>query len=289
MTNRKIGIVHPGEMGISVAAAAQKSGHQVYWASEGRSAQTRARAAKFDLRDVQTMADLCTTCSLIVSVCPPHAAAAVARQILDHGFTGVYLDANAIAPRRVAEMSRAMTAAGVTFVDGGIIGGPAWTPGTTRLYLSGPHAEEVAACFFAGPLETQVIGFDVGKASALKMCYAAYTKGTTALLGAVLAAAEQLGVRRNLQQQWAGDDPDFARRVEQRLRQAAAKAWRFVSEMEEIATTFRDAGMPGEFHAAAALLYRRLAPFKAAQEAPGLGELLTALCEPGTGAAPRRR
>jgi 3-hydroxyisobutyrate dehydrogenase-like beta-hydroxyacid dehydrogenase len=288
MTIQQIGIIHPGEMGISVAATAQKSGHQVYWASEGRSAQTHERAAKFNLHDVHTVADLCATCSVIVSVCPPHAAADVAQQTLDHGFTGMYLDANAIAPRRVVDMSRAMTAAGVTFVDGGIIGGPAWTPGTTRLYLSGPRAGEVAACFSAGPLETRIIGADAGKASALKMCYAAYSKGTTALLGAVLAAAEQLGVRGNLQRQWAGDDPAFANKVEQRLRQAAAKAWRFEGEMDEIAATFRDAGLPGEFHAAAALLYRRLAAFKAGQGAPALEELLTALRETGT-ATPLRR
>ena len=172
MTSQRIGLVHPGEMGISLAATAQSSGHQVYWASEGRSTQTRKRAAQFNLQDAQTFANLCATCSLIVSVCPPHAAETVAQQVLAHGFTGMYLDANAIAPQRAVHMSQAMAAAGIAFIDGGIIGVPAWTPGTTRLYLSGARADEIAACFSAGPLETRIIGVDAGRASALKMCFA---------------------------------------------------------------------------------------------------------------------
>ena len=128
-------------------------------------------------------------------------------------------------------------------------------------------------------METRVIGVDAGKASALKMCFAAYTKGTTALLCAILATAEQLGVREDLYQQWSQDDPRFAEQVVRRVRQVAAKAWRFAGEMEEVAATFRDVGLPGEFHTAAALLYRRLAPFKVARGTPALEDVLTALCE----------
>src|SRR6185436_14581844 len=102
----------------------------------------------------------------------------------------------AISPQRAERIGHAVTDAGAAFVDGGIIGGPAWKPGSTWLYLSGVDADKAAAYFSAGPLETQVIGEAIGKASALKMCFAAYTKGTTALLCAVLGAAEALDVRR---------------------------------------------------------------------------------------------
>ncbi|MGH8246851.1 MAG: NAD(P)-binding domain-containing protein [Gammaproteobacteria bacterium] len=88
MTRQRIGILHPGEMGISIAASAQQSGHHVYWASEGRSATTHARAAKFGLRDTRTVAHLCAACSILVSVCPPHAAEAVANQVVAHSFSG---------------------------------------------------------------------------------------------------------------------------------------------------------------------------------------------------------
>src|SRR4029079_15202872 len=158
MTPQRIGILHPGEMGISIAASAQNSGHHVYWASEGRSSATRERAAKFGLRDAKTVGDLCAECSILVSVCPPHAAEALAHQVLEAAFSGLYLDANAIAPQRAVRIGQAIAGAGATFVDGGIIGGPRWQPGSTWLYLSGPQAQDIAACFSAGPLETRVLG-----------------------------------------------------------------------------------------------------------------------------------
>jgi hypothetical protein len=109
------------------------------------------------------------------------------------------------------------------------------------------------------------------------MCYAAHSKGMTALLCATLAAAERLGVRGALQAQWARDDAAFGERTAQRMRAAAAKAWRFVGEMEEIAATFRAAGLPGEFHDAAATVYRRLERFKDAAAAPDVAQALAAL------------
>jgi 3-hydroxyisobutyrate dehydrogenase-like beta-hydroxyacid dehydrogenase len=277
MANQRIGILHPGDMGTSIAASAQNAGNQVYWASEGRGPATHARAAKIGLRDARTLANLCAECEIILSVCPPHAAEEVAQQVLACGFRGLYLDANAIAPQRAERIGAAMSAAGVGFVDGGIIGGPAWQPNATWLYLAGPQAERIAACFSSGPLETQVLGATIGKASALKMCFAAYSKGTTALLCAILAAAEQLGVRQELAQQWSRDDAGFADAAAQRARRVTAKAWRFEGEMQEIASTFRAAGVPGEFHAAAASVYHRLADFKGARETPALEDVLAAL------------
>jgi 3-hydroxyisobutyrate dehydrogenase-like beta-hydroxyacid dehydrogenase len=217
---------------------------------------------------------------VLLSVCPPHAAEHVAEQVLSHSFSGLYLDANAISPQRAVRISERMLQAGVTFVDGGIIGGPAWSPGSTWLYLSGPEAEAIASLFSEGPLEVEVIGQAVGKASALKMCYAANTKGTTALLCAVVAAAERLGVREELEQQWTRGEAGYAERTAQRVRNVTKKAWRFAGEMEEIASTFRYAGLPGEFHDGASVLYRRIAGFKDAPSSPPLEEVLSALAAP---------
>jgi 3-hydroxyisobutyrate dehydrogenase-like beta-hydroxyacid dehydrogenase len=273
-------------MGISVAASVQNSGHTACWASEGRSQQTRERAERFGLDDSGTLAALCETCAVIVSVCPPHAAEAVAEQVLAHAFQGLYLDGNAISPQRAIRIGRAVQEAGATFVDGGIIGGPAWEPGQTWLYLSGEQAAEAARCFSGGPLETAMIGASIGKASALKMCYAAYTKGTTALLCAILATAEVSGVRGELEEQWERDWPDFAERTRERVRRVTAKAWRFAGEMEEIAGTFHEAGLPGEFLAAAGTLYQRIAGFKDAPSTPSLEEVLEALIRTTEGERP---
>jgi 3-hydroxyisobutyrate dehydrogenase-like beta-hydroxyacid dehydrogenase len=264
-------------MGISVAASAANSGHTVYWVSEGRGAQTQARAAKHGLHDAGTLAQLCEVCDLILSVCPPHAAEEVAESVAAQGFTGLYVDANAIAPQRTQAIGQRITAAGASFVDGGIIGGPAWQPGKTWLYLSGPEAATVADCFAAGPLETAVMGPEIGQASALKMCYAAYTKGTIALLTAVMGAAEQLGVRAALEAEWARGGSSFAQENQRKVREVTAKAWRFVGEMEEIAATFASAGMPDGFHLAAAEIYTRLADFKDAPATPPLADVLAQL------------
>jgi 3-hydroxyisobutyrate dehydrogenase-like beta-hydroxyacid dehydrogenase len=284
MSNQTVGILHPGNMGISIAASAQNSGCHVYWVSEGRSAQTHERAAKHNLRDARTLQNLCHTCPILVSVCPPHAAEEVADQVLACGFNRLYLDANAISPQRAKRIGERMAAAGVDFVDGGIIGGPAWEPGNTWLYLAGEQASDVADCFSAGPLETSVIGETIGKASALKVCYAAWTKGSTALLSAILAAADTLDVWDELRVQWDRDWPDFADRAVHRARRVTAKAWRFAGEMDEISSTFEAAGVPGDFHAGAASLYRRIAHFKDAPEMPSLEEVLHSLTTPDTGA-----
>jgi len=272
-----IGILHPGEMGISIAASSINSGHQVYWLSEDRSDRTRARAEKYNLTEVDSLSQFCQICETILSVCPPHTAEGVARAVIEAGFTGLFLDANAISPQRAIAIGQMLEASGAQFVDGGIIGGPAWKPKETWLYLSGERSDAIASCFSQGPLETKIIGTEIGKSSALKMCYAAYTKGTTALLSAILATAESLGVREELYQQWDMDDKDFSEQVNRRVTRVTAKAWRFEGEMEEIASTFREAGLPDGFHRAAADVYHRMARFKDSRETPPLNEVLNTL------------
>ena len=272
-----IGILHPGEMGISIAASAINNGHQVYWFSQGRSKETRARAAKYNLVKIDSLIQFCQACEAIISVCPPHAAEDIARSVISAEFKGLFLDANAISPQHTIRIGRLMEPHTVQFVDGGIIGGPAWAPNGTWLYLSGEHAKEFASFFSKGPLGVKVIGSEIGKASALKMCYAAYSKGTMALLSATLAAAASLGVEEELNQQWDTDNNGFSEQVNQSVRRVTAKAWRFEGEMKEIASTFQEAGLPEEFHQAAADIYHRIAHFKDSTDTPALRDVLNAL------------
>ena len=249
-------------MGITVAASLVRSGATVVWASEGRSPATRARAERAGLSDAGSLADACRQRDVVVSVCPPGAAVELAHAVVATGFRGVYVDANAIAPSTVAAIDRIVTERGGQLVDGGLVGPPAERQGTTRLYLSGPRAEAVAGLFSAGPLEALVIGDEPGAASALKMCYAAYTKGTAALLLAVVALAEATGVARALSAEWERSQRDLPDRVAATALGSAPKAWRWVSEMDEIASTFADAGLPDGFHRAAADVFVRLAELK---------------------------
>jgi hypothetical protein len=185
-------------------------------------------------------------------------------------------------------MGETATAHGIRFVDGGIVGQPAWKAGATCLHLSGEGAGDVAASLEGGPLATNVLGDTIGSASALKMCFAANTKGTTAMFAAILGTAERLGVRRALEAQWEAFHPGLAKQATDRLRSVARKAWRFAGEMEEISRTFRDAGMPGEFHQGAHEIYRRLSGYKDVQDPPELDAVVARLLEtrdPASGVA----
>jgi 3-hydroxyisobutyrate dehydrogenase-like beta-hydroxyacid dehydrogenase len=273
----KIGLLYPGEMGVSIASSAINNGNRVYWMSQGRSDKTRARAEKYDLIEIDSLFRFCQICELIISVCPPHAAEEVARSVREAGFHGLYLDANAISPQRAVKIGRMLGVNNIRFVDGGIIGGPAWTPKETWLYLSGKHSDEFAHCFLDGPLEVKIIGDEIGKASALKMCYAAYSKGTTALLAAILAAAESLAVRNELYELWDVDNAGFSAQANRRATRVTAKAWRFEGELLEIASTFQNEGLPSGFHEAAAEIYHRMAGFKDSPEVPSLDLVLKTL------------
>jgi 3-hydroxyisobutyrate dehydrogenase-like beta-hydroxyacid dehydrogenase len=259
-------------MGASVGAAACRGGADVVWASEGRSAFTHARAEADGLRDVGTLQHLVKVSDVVVSVCPPGVATDVARAVAGSRFSRIYVDANAVSPETARRVGALVEQSGATFVDGGIIGPPARSAGSTRMYLSGPAARQVAPLFKDGPLEVIVLEGGAGAASALKVAFAAYTKGTMALLMAIRAFARTEGVDAALVQEWEHTLPGLPGQCEGAVRASAHKAWRFVGEMEEIAAAFKAAGLPDSFHRAAADLYRRLERYKDTDTPPSLEE-----------------
>ncbi len=279
MTHTTVGLLHPGEMGSAVAAAAGTTGAHVIWASEGRSPATRNRAALCELDDVGSIDRLIAESDFIISVCPPDAAVEVARSVATRRFPGVYVDANATSPATTRTIAALIEGAEGTFVDGGIIGPRPTKRGTTRLYLSGLDAARVAALFHASPLEAIVLRAEIGTASALKMAYAAWTKGSAALLIAVRALAIAEGIDADLIAEWQKSMPDLASRSETTVSNNVRKAWRFVGEMEEIADTFRSAGLPDGFPLAAREIYQRLVPYKDAPAAPSLPEVASTILD----------
>jgi 3-hydroxyisobutyrate dehydrogenase-like beta-hydroxyacid dehydrogenase len=270
-----VGVLYPGEMGSVAALTLQNAGHRVCWVAEGRSALSRRRAEELGLCAAGSLGHLCKICSDVVSVCPPEFADDVADGVLQTGFRGLYIDANAISPERAERMARRASEAGAEFVDASIIGPASRASGRVWIYFSGAQARRAAELFgTVGPMQPEAIGERIGQASALKMCYAGFSKGSRALLCAVVAAAEQLGVRDLLQRQWARSDRELTE-AEKTIARVAAKAWRFAPEMHEVASAFEAAGIEGDFHRAAAKLYARLVLFKDA-ESPDIEEILRA-------------
>ena len=243
-------------MGASIGAVLADRGHTVLWASKGRSPLTASRARAANLTDAGEITAVVERSEIVMSICPPHAAFEVASRVAGSEVT--FLDANAISPQHSQEVGGLIERGGGQFVDGGIVGPPARAGGRTRLFLAGTEAERIAELFDGGPVFPSVLGERVGDASAVKMAYAAWTKGTSALLLAIRALARANNVDEALLEEWqsssGGALPDQCRRAAQ---QAATKGWRWVGEMEEIASSFAAAGLPDGFHQAAARVYAR--------------------------------
>jgi 3-hydroxyisobutyrate dehydrogenase-like beta-hydroxyacid dehydrogenase len=250
-----IGLLNPGEMGAAVGRCLTDAGYPVLWASAGRSEETARRAAAAGLTDTGTARELAARSQVILSICPPHAALDVAWAV--HGFTGLYLDANAIAPGTAREVAELITSNGGSYVDGGVIGPPPVTPGTTRLYLSGANADTIVDLFKGTGLDARITAGSDTAASAVKMAYAAWTKGTAAILLAARALARAEGVEETLLTEWALSQPQLSAQSERAAASALTKGWRWIAEMEEIAHCMAEAGLPDGFHQAAAEIYRR--------------------------------
>ena len=270
-----VGLISPGEMGASVGAAAIPNVDHIIWAGDDRSKASHQRADKAGLVNCGTLEKLAQQSDIILSICPPHDAESVVRSISNSRFRGLFVDCNAISPIKTRLLSNSFKSG--QYVDGGIVGGPAWQKNTsTRLYLSGTRADAIAELFSESALLTSIISEDVGHASALKMVFAAYTKGSIALLASILGVAESQGIREVLEQQWG---IEFTSQTHQRLITTAVKGWRFEAEMDEIADTFSAAGFPEGFHRAAATIYARTKAFKNNQP-DSINQLLQALRPP---------
>jgi 3-hydroxyisobutyrate dehydrogenase-like beta-hydroxyacid dehydrogenase len=263
-------------MGSMVGAAVRSGGARVLWAGEGRSAATRKRASDAGLEDAGSVAAVARASDVILSVCPPHAAVDLAKEVAALRFAGTYVDGNAVSPATAREIGGIIEKGGATFVDGGIIGPPPVKPGSTRFYVSGSGAERISKLLTAGPLEALVVPGGPGAASAVKMAYASWTKGSSALLLAVCAMASAEGVEDSLVREWKISQPDLSARAEGAAKSNAKKAWRFIGEMEEIAATYGAAGLPDGFHQGAAEIYRRMEIYKDGPT-PSLAEVLRAL------------
>jgi len=242
-------------MGASLAATCRGTR---LWCSDGRTDVTRARAVAAGIEEVGSLEGLVERADVMISVCPPAAAVDVARQIAAAGFDGIYVDVNAVSPAT----ARLIGGQFGRFVDGGVIGPPVRAAGSTRLYLSGDAAYEVADLWSGAPLETRVVSGGAGAASALKVCFAAWTKGTAALLLAIRALAMAEGVEEALLAEWTTSMPGLAEQSERAASGNAPKAWRFAGELDEIAASFAAHGLPEGFGRAAADVYERLAGFK---------------------------
>ena len=147
-----------------------------------------------------------------------------------------------------------ITRAGGRCVDASIIGGPPRGGYSPRIYASGPDAAAFAELTEYG-LNIIIMDDVVGHASALKMCYASLTKGSTALYAELMIAAKALGVEETLIAEFKQSQADRFAGIERGLPRVPIKARRFVGEMEEMAKMYDALGLTPNMLAGAAKVY----------------------------------
>ena len=254
-----IAILSPGDMGHAVGKVLAAHGLRVITSLHGRSVRTQQLAARAGIQDVGTLDAVVQEADLILSILVPDQAVATA-QVVAQALSAtnqevLYVDCNAIAPQTAHVIGRIINGAGSRFVDAGIIGPPPHKPGTTRFYASGREVATFAELNNAG-LEIIALGPEIGQASAFKMCYAALTKGLTALATELLTAAEAFGITQPLAHELENSQALLYKQIQQTLPGMPAKAHRWIGEMEEIAQTFGAIGLTPQMLAGAADLYR---------------------------------
>jgi 3-hydroxyisobutyrate dehydrogenase-like beta-hydroxyacid dehydrogenase len=283
MPVQTIAVLSPGEMGSAVGGALRKSGFDVITCVDGRSERTKGRARQAGFTLVPDLDSVVRNADLVLSILVPaeaeRVAASVARSMQATGRRPVYADCNAISPATVVRIAETIKAAGGRFVDAGIIGGPPRDGYPPRVYASGDALAVLLELSGKG-IEVVPVGPAPGDASAVKMCYGALTKGTTALQVALLVSAARLGVLEPLMTELRSSQPDSLKRIEAGIGRLPAVAHRWVGEMYEIASTFEEVGMPGAFHRGAAEVFTLVAESKLARDGqarPALAETVAAL------------
>ena len=289
MAIRIVGLLSPGDMGHAVGRLLREHDMEVVTCLEGRSERTRTLARQAGLREVPSLEELVRTADAVVCILVPSEALGVARRVAEAiratGASLLYVDCNAIAPQTVRQIASLIEGAGGRFADAGIIGSPPSGGARPRVYASGPGAGEFAELRSFG-LDVRVLDGEAGKASGLKMCYGALTKGLQALGTELLVAARLMGLEEALRAEQEGSLAEVRTYLERSVPGMPPKAYRWVGEMEEIAATFEALGLTPRMLLGAADLYQLVAATPIGKESPemrdrgrGLDGVVAALAE----------
>jgi 3-hydroxyisobutyrate dehydrogenase-like beta-hydroxyacid dehydrogenase len=268
-------------MGGGIAARLKARGAELFTSLAGRSEASRARAAGARITVIDDDAALIESVEIFLSVVPPDRALALAERFapaLAHARGKIlYADCNAVAPETVRAIAKTIVATGAVFADAGIIGGPPkGHDAGPRLYASGEGAARLAELTRFG-LDVRPMEGGVGAASALKLSYAALTKGLTALGVAAGQGAAAAGVAAALRVELAASQPALFAFLARGVPRMYPKAYRFVGEMEEIARFLGNSGAAQIFLGAASAYEEVAAAWAEAGAAAKLTSGLAAL------------
>jgi 3-hydroxyisobutyrate dehydrogenase-like beta-hydroxyacid dehydrogenase len=256
-----VAIIAPGNMGAGIGQRLTENRVTVVTSLVGRSEDSAKRARAAGMQSVEDRA--LAEADFLLSIVPPGDALALAKRLKEMLAAAnkkpTYVECNAVSPPTMLKIADVITTTGCPFVGAGIIGPPP-KPGSTntKIYASGPAARDFAKLNDFG-LIVRVLTGPLTAASALKMSYAGITKGFTALGAAMMLAATRGGSATALKAELAESRPDLLRYLSNQVPAMYSKAYRWIAELDEIASFVGDEYAEHEMLAAAGRLYERIA------------------------------
>ena len=231
-----------GEAGESFArAAGWKTAHG--W---DLLATRRAAMAAHGVQAGASAADALADTQCVLSLVTADEALNVARDYAALMPAGaLWLDMNSVAPATKRAAAEAVQAAGGRYVDVAVMA-PVDKALAVPLLLAGPDADEALELLAAlGFSNIRVVGAEVGRASAIKLCRSVMVKGLEALTAEMVLAAAQAGVLDEvLASLDASEKPvSWRERADYNLDRMLVHGQRRSAEMAEAAQMLRDSGI----------------------------------------------
>ena len=271
MAIETVAILSPGDMGHAVGQLLREHELKVVTCLTGRSQRTKDLAELAGIADVPDMNDMVAQSQIIVSISVSEMVPSICQRVADAikatNANVLFSECNAISPQLSRQMEPIITKVGGRYIDASIVGGPPLNGSSPRFYASGDNTAEFEGLANFG-LDVRTVGTEVGQASGIKMCYAAMTKGSSALYSELLMAAEMMGLSDFVIAEFQSSQPAVLQRMERGLPGVPAKARRWVSEMEEIKDTFEHLGLTPHLFQGVADMYRMIGSTSMGDETP---------------------
>ena len=271
MVIETVAILSPGDMGHAVGQLLREHELKVVTCLTGRSQRTKDLAELAGIADVPDLNGMVAQSQIILSISVSEMVPSICQQVADAikatNANVLFAECNAISPQLSRQMEPIITEAGGRYIDASIVGGPPLNGSSPRFYASGDNTAEFEGLANFG-LDVRTAGTEVGQASGIKMCYAAMTKGSSALYSELLMAAEMMGLSDFVKAEFQSSQPAVLQRMERGLPGVPAKARRWVSEMEEIKNTFEHLGLTPHLFQGVADMYRMIGSTSMGDETP---------------------
>jgi 3-hydroxyisobutyrate dehydrogenase-like beta-hydroxyacid dehydrogenase len=270
--SHRVAVVAMGEMGSAIAGVLHNGGASVVTSLSGRSRRSAALAREAGVVDAGSLESAIRQADIFLSIVPPDKARQLAEDVASvlrqTAGSLLYLECNAISPHNVSQIGDLLAQSGGRCVDAGIIGFP---PGrgspSPHVWMSGAHAEEARVLAEYG-LDVRLAGSQLGQASGLKMCYAAFTKGLMAIATESFTTASTMGLTELLISEMRMSQPELLLWIDKALPSSPPKAYRWVDEMLQIGATFQSVGLTPDVFNGAADVYRSVARTVPGREMP---------------------